>query len=63
MLLGCQHILPVYKFLRTYLDADLLWMRPLDMVDNQEQVWCLGEPGRAYLIYTLCRPPRSSSQW
>jgi hypothetical protein len=57
MPLGCQHILPVYEFIRMHLAADLTGMRPLDIVDNQENVWCLGEPGRNYLIYMLSRPP------
>jgi hypothetical protein len=58
--LGCQHILPVYEFIRTHLATDLTRMRPLDIVDKQENVWCLGEPGRAYLIYMLSRPPGGS---
>ena len=57
MPLGCQHILPAYEFIRTHLAADLTRMRPLDVVDNQENVWCLGEPHQAYLIYMLSRPP------
>jgi hypothetical protein len=33
-------------------------MRPLDAVDHQEEgVWCLGEPGQAYLIYMLTGKP------
>ena len=32
-------------------------MRPLDIVDNQENVSCLGEPGKSYLIYIVSRPP------
>ncbi len=60
--LGCQHILPVYEFLRTHLAADLPRMRPLDIVDNREVVWCLGEPGQAYLISMLSRPPGDPSR-
>lgn len=57
MPLGCQYILPIYEFIREHLAVDLPRMRPLDIVDNQENAWCLGEPGRTYLIYTLSRPP------
>jgi len=57
MPLGCQYILPAYEFIRMHLAVDLPRMRPLDIVDNQENAWCLGEPGRTYLIYTLSRPP------
>jgi hypothetical protein len=51
---GCENVLTVYDFIRTHLATDLLGMRPLDVVDHQEEgVWCLGEPGKAYLIYIL----------
>jgi hypothetical protein len=55
---GCEHIHVIYEFIRSHLAADLSRMRPLDAVDHQEEgVWCLGEPGQAYLIYMLTGKP------
>ncbi len=57
MPLGCENILSTYDFIRTHLAADLPRMRPLDVVDQPDRVWCLGEPGNVHLIYMLTGRP------
>jgi hypothetical protein len=55
---GCESILTTYDFIRTHLAEDLPRMRPLNAVDQQEEgVWCLGEPSKSYLIYMLTGRP------
>jgi len=50
--LGCENVLTAYQMIRAHLATDLPRMRPLDAVDQQEEdIWCLGEPGNSYLIY------------
>jgi hypothetical protein len=52
--LGCTDLMIMYNFIRKNLAEDLPRMRPLDNVvskDNQDQIWCLGEPGKQYLFY------------
>jgi hypothetical protein len=51
MPLGCDQILPVYDFLRNYLAADLPRMKPLDVLNKTDTLFCLGERGKDYLIY------------
>jgi hypothetical protein len=57
MPLGCENILTAYEFIRDNIAADLARMRPLDIVDPNDSVWCLGEPGNSYLIYMLTGVP------
>jgi Family of unknown function (DUF6298) len=57
MPLGCENILIAYDLIRTRLAADLARMRPLDVVSRADGVWCLGDPGNAYLIYMLRGQP------
>jgi hypothetical protein len=51
MPLGCDQILPTYDFIRNNVGEDLARMRPLDVIDKPENVWCIGEKGQSYLIY------------
>jgi hypothetical protein len=54
MPLGSENIMTAYNLVRTLLATDLLRRRPLDVVNQQENgVWCLGDPGDAYLIAML----------
>lgn len=47
-------IQPTYDFIRGYLAEELPQMRPLDgIADGPTATWCLGEPGRTYLVYAL----------
>jgi len=55
--LGCENVLTAYELIRTRLSTDLARMRPLDVISRGEGVWCLGEPGKAYLIYMLRGQP------
>jgi Family of unknown function (DUF6298) len=59
MPLGCENILTAYDFIRAHLAADLPRMRPLDAVKPEDGVWCLGEPGKVYLIYMRTGVPFS----
>ena len=49
--LGCAEILPIYDFLRNNLGEDLLHMKPLDVLNKPDTLFCLGERGKNYLIY------------
>jgi hypothetical protein len=50
----CRAIQPTYDFLRTDLATVLPRMSPSDrLVKSDEPTWCLADPNRDYLVYTL----------
>lgn len=47
-------IQPTYDFIKTHLAKSLPKMKPADLVlDNQDRIWCLADPGKTYLVYAL----------
>jgi hypothetical protein len=50
---GSENVLTELELIRGPLAADLPRMKPLDVIQGGESVWCLGDPGNAYLIYML----------
>jgi hypothetical protein len=49
-----QIIQPTYDFIRTHLAVALPYMKPVNIVqDNEDHTWCLAEKGKEYLVFAL----------
>jgi hypothetical protein len=44
---------PIYDFINRNLSTRLQKMVPLDVVNNPDRNWCLGQVGETYLVYAL----------